>query len=171
MDINVLMLSFIIVFMLHNLEEIFTVERWIQKIYPRIQNKVPLFAQKEIEKFKDMTAVRFAIVVFVLSIVCSALILFASLTEQYYLFLGLHIVFSLNIFTHPLQSLFLQCYTPGLWTTIILIIPYNIVFVYYFFNTGLFTAETIVASLVIVALFIPAFLLSHKIGERWSSFN
>lgn len=168
MNTNLLILAFIIIFMLHNLEEIITVERWMKRTYPRVRNRIPLFAQKEIEKFQDITAAQFAVVVFVLSIPCSALILVAAVTEHYFLFLGINLIFALNIFTHPLQSLFLRCYTPGVWTSILLVIPYNIWFFYHFAKAGMLTMNNIAASFVVAVLFIPVFLLSHKIGEKWS---
>lgn len=51
--------------MLHNLEEIMTIEGWFKKIYPRISRKIPSFAQKEMKKFEDITAAQFSAVVFV----------------------------------------------------------------------------------------------------------
>ncbi|WP_042149641.1 HXXEE domain-containing protein [Paucisalibacillus sp. EB02] len=167
MDITILMVSFLIIFMLHNLEEIFTIEKWHKETYPRISNRIPSFIQKEIKQFNDITSVQFSLVVFVLSIVVSALILIALITQHYFLFLGVAIPFALNIFTHPLQSLYLRCYTPGVWTTLLLIIPYNILLFYHFYKAGLLNLEMIISSLVVMVFLVPVFLLSHKIGGKW----
>ncbi|MTW85724.1 HXXEE domain-containing protein [Virgibacillus dakarensis] len=153
--------------MLHNLEEIMTIEGWFKKIYPRISRKIPSFAQKEMKKFEDITAAQFSAVVFVFSIASSILILIAAITQYYFLFFGLNLLFALNMFTHPLQALYLRCYTPGLWTALFLIIPYNIVFFNYFSKAGFLTMNTILGSLLVMLFLISVFFLSHKVGEKW----
>lgn len=157
--------------MLHNLEEIITIERWFQKTYPQISKRIPSFAQKEIEKVKDITSAQFAVVVFVFSIFISALILMAVLTQHYYLFLGVSLLFAVNIFTHPLQTLYLRCYTPGVLTSLLLIIPYYSLFFYRFYNTELLSLDSIVGAIVVMVFLIPVFLISHKIGEKWNHYR
>lgn len=166
MELDVLMITFLIIFMLHNLEEIIMVERWMQKTYPRIKHKVPPFVQKELNDFKDITAAQFAVVVFGVSILASILLLIAITTEQYYVFLGLSLVFAMNIFSHPLQSLLLWCYTPGVITSIFLIIPYYILLFHHFYMTDIVHFNMFLGALVVVALFILVFLLSHTIGKK-----
>jgi len=165
---DTLILSFIIIFMLHNLEEIITIERWFNNTYPRVSKKIPSFIQKEIQSFTANTATQFSVVVFVLSIVFSALILIAVLTNHFFILLGVVLLFAINIFTHPLQAIYLRCYVPGLWTTLLLIIPYNILFFYHFSKAGFLTINTFFSSFIVMFFLIIAFLLSHKIGEKWS---
>lgn len=167
MDINNFIFLFLTIFMLHNLEEIFMIERWFDRTYPRIKQSLPSFVRRILEQNKTMTAARFAAVVFILSIPASALLFTSVITEQYYLFLGLNIFFALNIFTHPLQSLLLKCYVPGLWTSILLIIPYNIVLFYCLYSKGILVSNLNIGTLIIFILIIPVFLLSHKIAEKW----
>ena len=167
MDIYVWVLAFLIIFMLHNLEEIITIERWFQKVFPRVENRIPAFVQKELRNYKDTTSVQFSIVIFVFSVFVSALILIAIITQHYYIFLGVSFFFALNIFTHPLQSLYLRCYTPGVLTSLILIIPYYCLFFYRYYNTDMFAISSIIGAMAVMAFFIPVFLLSHKIGEKW----
>ncbi|GGA80480.1 HXXEE domain-containing protein [Ornithinibacillus halotolerans] len=167
MDIQIWVLAFIMIFMLHNLEEIITVERWMKKTYPQIRSKIPSFAQSEIEKNKDITSAQFAVVVLALSVLASAFLLVAVLTEQYYLFLGIALVFAVNIFSHPLQSLFLRCYTPGVVTSIVLVIPFYSLFFYQFYNTDLFSMSNIIGAIIVIIIFIPVFLISHKLGKMW----
>jgi hypothetical protein len=168
MDIYLLIWTFLIIFMLHNFEEIITIERWFKNTYPRIRERIPSFAQRDIEKFKNITAAQFSVAVTVISVIASMLILITVMTQHYFLFLGLNIFFALNIFTHPMQSLFLRCYTPGVWTTLSLIIPYNILLFYHFYIEGLLTMNTILSALVVTVLFIPILFLSHKIAEKWN---
>lgn len=163
-----LILLFIIIFMLHNLEEIMTIEQWFNNTYPRVSQKIPSFVQKEIQNFKNNTATQFSVVVFVLSIAFSALIIIIVMTNYFFIFLGLNLLFALNIFTHPLQAIYLRCYTPGLWTTLILIIPYNILFFYHYSNAGLLTINALLSSFIVMLFLIIIFFFSHKIGEKWS---
>ncbi|WP_152657996.1 HXXEE domain-containing protein [Oceanobacillus sp. CFH 90083] len=166
MDINTLIWSFLIVFMLHNFEEIIMIESWFHKKYPKTRERIPSFAIKELEKYKTMTSVQFSIVVCILSIVAAALILVTVITEQYFIFFGLNMIFALNIFTHPLQSLLLRCYVPGLWTTLLLIIPYNIIVYMQYYHHGILNLTTVIYSLIVIILFIPLFIVSHIIGEK-----
>lgn len=145
-----------------------TIEKWFQKTYPLVSKKIPSFAKKELNQYKDITSKHFSVVVFVLSIFVSMLIAIAVITDQYQLFLGVNLFFALNIFTHPLQSLYLRCYTPGVMTSIFLIIPYYSLFFYHFYKSELLALESIVGAIVVMALLIPIFLLSHKIGEKWA---
>lgn len=154
--------------MLHNLEEIITVEKWIQETYPRVCDKIPSFMQKELNNYKDITSAQFAVVIFVLSVFISALILITVMTQHYYLFLGVNLFFALNMFTHPLQSLYLRCYTPGVLTSLLLIIPYYSLFFYRFHHTGMLTLNSVLGGIAVMLLLIPVFLLSHKIGEKWN---
>lgn len=166
MDINIWVLSFIMIFMLHNLEEIITIEKWRQRTYPRIAHKIPSFIRKELESNK-ITAVQFAVVVFVLSVVVSGGLLYGVIAEQYFIFLGVSLFFALNIFTHPLQSLLLRCYTPGVVTSFLLIIPYYSLFFYHFYGTELFSRGSLVSAFIVMVCAIPVFLISHKIGSKW----
>lgn len=90
---NVWMLIFVIIFMLHNLEEIISVEKWFQKTYPRVRNRIPSLLQQQLDQI-GMTTVRFAVVVFVMSILASILLLITVWTEQYYFFFGISFFFS-----------------------------------------------------------------------------
>ncbi len=156
--------------MLHNLEEIITVEKWIQKTYPRVRDKIPLFVQKELNNYKEITSSEFAVIVFVFSFFVSALILISVMTQHYYFLLGVNLLFALNIFTHPLQALYLRCYTPGVLTSLLLIIPYYSLFFFHFYNTDMLTLDSVVGAMIVMVFLIPVFLLSHKIGEKWRQF-
>ena|SRR5690625_6860 len=167
LDMNIWISSFLVIFMLHNLEEIITIEDWFQQTYPRVINKIPPSIQKELSHYRNITSKQFSIVIFVFSIFVSAFILVAVMTQHYYLFLGVNLFFALNIFTHPLQTFYLRSYTPGVLTSIILLIPYYIFFSFRFYNTDLFTMGSFFAAVIVMILFIPLFLFSHKVGEKW----
>jgi len=140
----------------------------VSKKYPKVSKRIPPVVQRELEDYKAITSRQFSVVVFVFSVFVSGLILMAMLTQHYYLFLGVNLLFALNIFTHPLQSLYLRCYTPGVLTSLLLIIPYYSLFFYHFYNTNMLGLDMVLRGIVVMILLIPIFLLSHKIGEKWS---
>jgi len=166
-DINDVVWSFLIVFMLHNFEEILTIEKWFKNTFPTIRNQIPTLVKKELEKEEKITSGQFSIAVCVLFIISSVLILLTVIQGYYFLFIGLNIFFALNIFTHPIQSIFLKKYVPGLWTTILLIIPYNVLVFYQLYIHDFLQAKTIISAFFITILLIPALLFSHKIAKKW----
>lgn len=167
MDIHFWIWMFLVVFMLHNLEEIMTIERWVKNTYPRIKGRIPLVVQKVIDDFIGITAAQFSVAVVVISLVVSLLLLITVTTQQYFLFIGLNMFFAINIFTHPIHALVLRCYTPGVWTTVLLILPYNLLFFIHFYMEGILTTNTILGGLVVMVLCIPFVFLGHKIAEKW----
>ncbi|NBJ71519.1 MULTISPECIES: HXXEE domain-containing protein [Clostridia] len=167
MDIYLFILFFLIIFMLHNLEEIITIEKWFKNTYPRIRGQIPLPVQKLIDGFANTTAAQFAIAVLMISLVASLLLIITVTTQHYFLFLGLNMLFALNIFTHPIQAILLRCYTPGVWTTLLLILPYNIIFFYHFYIEDLLTMNMILGGSVVMFICMPFVYLGHKIAEKW----
>lgn len=172
LNIEIWTISFLIVFMLHNLEEIITIEKWYDSTYRWIAKRFPKFLKNELDHFKEMTTAQFAIAVFVFSIFCSALLLISVVSEyHYYLFLGVNLLFAFNIFTHPLQSLFLKRYTPGLFTSLLLVLPYFIMFFYNFYNTELLSLETIIRGIFVMFILFALLIFSHIIGEQLQGFS
>lgn len=128
-DLNNLIWLFIIVFMLHDFEEMITVENWSKKtkhLVEHSQNKLKLtiwnfwnmsshsFAKRDIFIFLSASSIVFLKVQFIHS--QWAAILFIS----FLCFVLLH-----NL-VHILQTIILKVYTPGLYTAIFLVTPYTI---------------------------------------------
>lgn len=166
MNMSFWIILFLIIFMLHNLEEIITVEKWLQDTFPRVHQRIPAMIQKELTK-KQMTTRQFAVVVFILSIFGSCLLVIGEWTQKNYFFLGIALFFAINIVSHPLQSLFLRSYTPGVITSIFLIIPYYSMFFYEMYQHEVFSATSIVGIIMVIIFLLLAFILSHKLSEKW----
>lgn len=168
MDLSFLIWSFLIVFMVHNFEEIIMIEKWFHTTYPDIKEKLPAFARNELEKRKQITTVQFTMAVFVLFLIVSLFIILTILQGYFFLFVGFNLFFSLNIVTHITQAIVLRCYVPGLWTTIFVILPYNLYFYYYLELHQLYYTFNFLDSVIIVLCLLPALLLAHKLAEKWS---
>lgn len=168
MDITFLTWAFLIVFMVHNFEEIISIEYWMKRVFPSIKESLPKLISKDLEKEKDMTAGQFSIAVCVLFVAVSLLLVISLLmTDLYFLFLGANLFFALNIITHPLQALYLRKYVPGLITSILVILPYNIHLFNSLYQEAVLNLLTLVLSVIVAILFIPLLLLSHKIAHAW----
>lgn len=166
MEIVMLIWLFVVVFMIHNFEEIILIERWFNRTYPIVKHRIPSFALSDIEKMKTITAAQFTFSILILFVSTIFLIYMTFLTNNLAYFLGMNIFFGLNIFIHPNQSLLLKSYVPGLITTILCIIPYNIYLFYTLFNNGLLSTSLMLTSLIVTVLLIPIFLLSHTFSVR-----
>jgi hypothetical protein len=167
MELNFWMWIFIVVFMIHNFEEIFTVEYWFKKIYPHTRDRLPAPILQQLENTKSMTAGQFAMAVFVLFLPVSALLIISVTTELYFLFFGANLFFALNILTHPLQAIYLKRYVPGLWTSLFVVLPYNFVLFILLTQAGGLDTRTIILSLIVTALLFPVLPFAHKAAEYW----
>jgi len=83
------------------------------------------------------------------------------------LFFGANLFFAVNIIIHPLQALFLRRYVPGLWTSLVLILPYNLILFKVINQEDILDTNMIILSLIVGILFVPLLLLSHKIAGLW----
>lgn len=167
MEMNFWIWMFLVVFMIHNFEEIFTIEYWYKKIYPRLQERLPNLVRQQLESIKTMTAGQFTMAVFVLFIPVTVLLIISVTTEQYFLFLGVNLFFALNILIHPLQALFLKRYVPGLWTAVFVILPYNLMLFPILERADVWDTRSIVCSILVVLLLLPTVPLGHKVAEYW----
>jgi magnesium-transporting ATPase (P-type) len=131
LNVQTLIWLFPIAFVLHDLEEIIMVERWMYKNRHVIYDKLPKkIADKVIKQFSMSTA-QFSVAVFVIFIFVSSSTYMAS---QYindgplgnmYFFTIMLLIFFIHVFIHVGQSIILRSITPGVITSIVIIFPYN----------------------------------------------
>ncbi|WP_273128038.1 HXXEE domain-containing protein [Bacillus weihaiensis] len=120
---------FVVIFMLHDFEEIIAVEKWAKRTESRITDNSKWiskkiwqfwnvnsysFAKRDVYIFLTMSIITFIKIQNVESLIISILYL------SFLLFVLIHNVF------HVLQTLILKTYTPGLYTAIFLVTPYTI---------------------------------------------
>ncbi|APH04936.1 HXXEE domain-containing protein [Bacillus weihaiensis] len=120
---------FVVIFMLHDFEEIIAVENWAKRTESRITDNSKWiskkiwqfwnvnsysFAKRDVYIFLTMSIITFIKIQNVESLIISILYL------SFLLFVLIHNVF------HVLQTLILKTYTPGLYTAIFLVTPYTI---------------------------------------------
>lgn len=137
LSIESVLILFPIIFMFHDFEEILTVEQWMDKHRTRLESILPKWILKLVQTRFHITTLHFAKNVFWIFLVISLVSVFTILLHHYSIFLILLAVFFFHAFTHLGQAIFLKSYTPGVTTSIFLIIPYSI-YAYYRLLTGNF---------------------------------
>lgn len=124
------LLLFPVVFMVHDFEEILTVEKWTK------QNKEKVFAllPKKLHRFFwssfHINTLEFAKDVFWIFLAITAAALIAVLFQWYGFFLIFLAIFFFHVFTHFGQSVLFKGYAPGVWTSLFLVLPYSL-YAYY----------------------------------------
>ncbi|QSF44178.1 HXXEE domain-containing protein [Paenibacillus tianjinensis] len=156
-----------IIFMIHDFEEIIPIPGWVQRNKEQIYNKIPSFAKARVEKMSSLTGSQFSAAVGVLFVLFSAA---AFLAYEYHFYL-LYMVLSLGLFLHAFfhigVSLFLRRWTPGVATSVLLLLPYGVLSIDYFNRNDLFVFPDILYfSLIVILLFMPFLQFLHFIGRK-----
>ncbi|MFS0881106.1 HXXEE domain-containing protein [Metabacillus niabensis] len=124
---------FVIVFMLHDFEEIIAVEKWAKRT-ENIIRKENKWINNRIWDFWNVNSYSFAkrdvFIFLTMSIITFVKVQYLESSWSSMLFLSFLIFVLLHNIAHVLQSLLLKTYTPGLFTAIILVTPYTIYLIY-----------------------------------------
>ncbi|WP_052352788.1 HXXEE domain-containing protein [Neobacillus dielmonensis] len=135
MTITVLIWMVASIFILHDFEEIITVEGWLSKNKEDVFQIVPKRFHQYINQVLPRSTAGFSVAVLVeyIGIVIVTFLAIFGQGEDWTLLGILSVVTILFIhsFTHIGQFLYFKRYTPGVVTSIILVIPFSIYFFYY----------------------------------------
>jgi hypothetical protein len=157
-------------FLIHDLEEILTVKGFIRSNKDRIVSLLPQRLGGFVQKQFDLTTVQFSVAVaFVFIFVISSTYLathykFAEGTLRY-LFI-IVAVFFLHVFTHIGQALILRTYTPGVITSVLIILPYTSFVLFRLFREHLIDWNFALANIPFVLLAFPIILGAHSIARK-----
>lgn len=157
---------FIVVFVLHDLEEIIWVETWIKKNKDRVIHEVPKRLKKPINKMFNITSGQFAFAVLIEFIVFIPFTYIAAEHESFFVFLSFNSLFLLHVFTHLGQSLYLKMYTPGVVSAVICVLPYTLYMFYRMLSEELVTWSEVLLSVPVGLLVVPVVLLGHELGRK-----
>ncbi|MGM0876331.1 MAG: HXXEE domain-containing protein [Bacillota bacterium] len=124
---------FVIVFMLHDFEEIIAVEKWANRIESMIR-KERKWIKNAIWHFWNVNSYGFAkrdVYIFLtMSIVTFLKVHYLTSNWSSQLFLVFLLFVLLHNIVHVLQTIILKTYTPGLYSAIFLVTPYSIYLIY-----------------------------------------
>jgi len=166
MTIQTLVWLFIVVFLLHDLEEIIFVESFIKKNRNQVIGKVPVRISKRLDKMFNITSGQFAFAVLLEFIVFIPFVFIAAEQGKFFIFLSFNTLFLLHVFTHFGQSLYLKMYTPGVVSAVLLVLPYSIYLFISLIMENLVTWREILLSIPVGLLIIPIVLAGHELGRR-----
>ena len=120
---------FVIIFMLHDFEEIISVEHWANNTKSKL-NERNTWINQRIWSFWNVNSYSFAkrdVVIFMVMSIITVITIFnlhqtwsISLYTSFLVFILFHNVL------HIIQTIMLRTYTPGLYTAILLVTPYSI---------------------------------------------
>jgi len=160
------------IFIVHDFEEILTVENWLGANRMKLQclaERFPLI------RFSlgalDVTQKQFTgavMVEFVIICAVTALCFFIPQSpEIMFVYICFNAALLVHVFTHAAQSLFLKSYTPGVVTAVVVLIPGCIIIFRYLLNAGSADMATLYMSAPFGAILIlPIVFGSLYIGKK-----
>lgn len=166
MSTQTLVWLFIVVFVLHDLEEIIWVEAWIKKNKSHVIHAVPNRFKKPFNKMFNITSGQFAFAVLLEFIVFIPFTYIAAEHEKFFVFLSFNSLFLLHVFTHLGQSLYLKMYTPGVISAVICVLPYTLYMFYRVLSEELVSWNEVLLSIPVGLLVVPIVLLGHELGRK-----
>ncbi|MGO4886187.1 HXXEE domain-containing protein [Anaerobacillus sp. MEB173] len=172
LDVETLIWLFPIMFVLHDFEEIIMIEKWIKRNSSVIYEKVPRKVADRVIKQFSMSTAQFSVAVLVIFVFVSSSTYMAS---QYIshaplgninFFTVVLLIFFLHAFTHIGQSIFLRSITPGVITSIVIILPYSTILFNSLIKNQVITWYTIYVSLPFILLIFPIVFFAHWLGKK-----
>lgn len=124
---------FLVIFMLHDFEEIISVENWSQKtsyLVENTRNRLQILIWNFWNINSHSFAKRDVVIFFIGSTIIFLKVQFIESAWMSTLFLGFLYFVLLHNLVHIIQTLILRTYTPGLITAIVLVTPYTIYLLY-----------------------------------------
>ncbi|WP_433745840.1 HXXEE domain-containing protein [Falsibacillus pallidus] len=147
-------------------------EKWVERNRKDLYEKLPKKAISYFERNFAKKTNQFSLVVYVEFVVISfsTILLYLEGFQGWYkwLYLGLMSVFVLHSLTHIGQAVLLKRYTPGVITSVILIIPYGVVFYRTLLEAGTIDIADIWISIPVgIVVFMLLFPAAMKAASRY----
>jgi hypothetical protein len=159
MDLLTVLWLFPIVFMFHDFEEILTVEKWTRANRQKVAALFPKWFPKWLESSFHMTTLQFSRDVFWIFLFITLAALLAVQFSFYPFFILFLTVFFLHVFTHVGIALYLRSYTPGVFTAVVLVLPYSLLAYDRLFHEQILNWSNLFLSMAMVILLFPFFAL------------
>lgn len=167
-EIFVYYLLFLIVFTMHEFEEVLFLTKWLNKNGNILKNK---FRKRPINKIvKEMDEVKFGLIVLEEYLLLLGSLIYVVLTDKNIIFVGVVIGYTFHIIVHIIQALVAKRYIPGLSTGIIsggisIYIAYKMINLYAYHFIDIIEATFIIFSVIVLNLLICHFVV-NKLFER-----
>ncbi|MBN6188998.1 HXXEE domain-containing protein [Aneurinibacillus sp. BA2021] len=173
MDMYTWIWLFPIVFMLHDFEEIITVEAWLSKNKMKVYHMFPTFFARRQAMFDRrfaMKTVQFSVAVAWIFVLLSLITFYTSQSLAHggsFLFYvaALHVLFG-NVWTHVIQSIVLRGYTPGVVTAVVLVLPYSVYMYSRLLAEGYIDWSLIWSALPLSIVLLPLIFFGLLLGRK-----
>ncbi|EIJ79870.1 hypothetical protein PB1_05877 [Bacillus methanolicus PB1] len=170
LELKTVILLFPITFLIHDSEEIITMEKWVDSNIAYLYSVVPKRLQFVIESV-HLTTPQIAIAVFVEFIILffATFMLLRSLCSGVWLifFTALLTMLFINVFTHLGQCIAFRGYTPGVVTAVFVSLPYSLYLYYRLFKAKLINWRTVTISFFVALVLFPIVPFAHFIGRTF----
>jgi hypothetical protein len=164
-SLSTLLWLFPAVFMVHDLEEIITVESCMKRIASLQLRRVPKLLAPMVTRLTGITTAQFAAAVLLEFIVFLPITYVAAEKGIYYLFLSCNTIMFLHVFTHLGQSILLGRYTPGVITSVLVITPYSLVLFYRLLDQRIVSIGEVLWSIPAGLLVVPLVMSGFRLGK------
>lgn len=157
--VNVIIWSFPLVFLVHDIEEILTIEQYASKAFS-------IFPAPGL----SLSAVEFSISVALIFIGSIVITYFASRKPHHTLWVMLFALavsgMLINVLTHAGFSLLTMGYSPGVITAVLLVLPYYVLAIYRIIADGLVSRAGMLRSAAAAAILIlPLIIIALAAGK------
>lgn len=119
---TIVILSFPVVFMFHEFEELIGLTPWLSRNKNALTNRFPSL-RKPLQKLSTLSAPAFAVAVFEEFMVVGVVTLWAVFTGGHYAWVAMFLAFSFHLLVHIAQWLVVRRYIPMIVTSV-LCLPY-----------------------------------------------
>lgn len=158
-----------IIFIFHDLEEIITIESSMtlnKDHYPKTNFvKLALRMRKKTGSTAAQLAISATWILLFISFIALMTAHFSSNGGGFLLFTAILNLFVLQAFMHIFQTIMFRGYTPGITTSLFLLIPYCLLTYYSLAEYGQINWHLIVISLPVSMIFILIFLVGNLLGR------
>ena len=155
LSLNLVIWAFPLAFLLHDLEEIFTMERFSRENRERFP--------KFLRNIAAITTKQFTMAVGVLLVLTLLASYLATRPQrQVDLFTITLAIFLVHILGHVAQTMFFRRYTPGLITALLVVLPYSLYGFHRLFTANLVGGDSFTTSILVGALLLAPLLLAVR---------
>ncbi|WP_458411543.1 HXXEE domain-containing protein [Schinkia sp. CFF1] len=169
LDLKTLIWLFPIIFIFHDLEEIIIIESSMnanKNNYPKTKFVKLTFRMREkLGSTAAQLAVSAAWILLFISFTALMTAHYSFNGGNFLLFTAILNLFVLQAFMHVIQSIMFRGYTPGILTSLFLLIPYCLLTYYSLADYEQLDWQLIFTSLPVSLIFIPIFLVGNLLGR------
>jgi len=168
LSVETVLWLFVVVFAMHDLEEIITVEGWFARHAERLKVRFPASVYAYIQRHASVRASEMAVAVYVV-LLCVVGSVFAASQSMagagMIAFVAMLNVFFIHVFSHVGMAIATRSFTPGVTTAVAFVLPYTLYAYHRLLKDSVIDWPTIWYSLPFGLLLLPIVLFAHKLGS------